>query len=351
MGPILNKMKSCFMVATRDAHKLDEAMARHFQPVGVGDQVVVVQADFSKCGTCPGNLDLKQEQGNDGRKLLYCNACQVGHLMPRKGLIRPKTAEDNEATPILCPICNFQVVAIARGDGYEGQGYTLCPKCYGDPPPEHGGNGGTFACFSCTHPTCALAGGTRGGDVEVFSCPFCREGGHNRGKVSLRKNSRGYILSCSNYSAREKCKFTIWLPKASRSVSVSESDDNICARCSTNGPVKKVSFVWKPGGVPPHLGRETTACILCDRRFREDVQIDLPSMNHVRTNNRQHFGGGAGRGSHSRQSRTTNPGRTNSRNASRNSSGNAANGNANNVVCYICNQPGHYSNACPSRNQ
>jgi len=340
VGPILNKMKDCYTVATRDARKLDEAMARHFQRVGVGNDTIVLQANFSECGNCQRAMALKQERqnprgrANDPRKMLFCNTCQEGYIMPHRGRLCPKTAEENTGAAVKCPICNFQVISIARGDGYEGNGYNLCPKCYADPPPEHGGtrNGGNFPCFSCSHPTCALAGGIQGGEVEVFSCPFCRERRVQGGKILLRKNTRGYVLSCANYSARQRCSFTIWLPRASQSITV---DDNICSRCSTEGAVRKISFVWKPGGVPPHLGRESTVCILCDARFRQEVQIDMPQMNQVGSTSRQRNGNGNG---HRRNA-------TNSRNRSASSNG------TNNQVCYRCNQPGHFANACPTRNQ
>jgi DNA topoisomerase III len=360
VGPILNKMKECYLVATRDAHKLDEAMARHFQRIGASDDTTVLQRNFSQCGICQGMMSLKQERNsrggnaNDRRKLLYCDSCRVGYLMPRKGQIRPKADENNPDLRVCCPICNFQVIAIARGDGYEGNGYSVCPKCYADPPADYGGSssGGNFACFSCSHPTCSLAGGTPGGDVEVFGCPFCREMGHRGGKVLLKKNTRGYVLSCSNYNAREKCLFTIWLPKASQSVSISENDESVCGRCSTNGPVKKISFVWRPGGVPPHLGRQTTTCILCDARFREDLQIQIPSLSQVRTNNRQRNGsreaGGRGTNSFRRSENVNNGGRGRGRGSQNRNRNNA---NSNGQVCFRCNQPGHYANACPTRDQ
>jgi DNA topoisomerase-3 len=389
VGPILAKMKDVFVVAAREANKLDQAMARHFDPIGTGNNATVLQANFSECGTCQSKMALKQEggnaRGNDRRKLLYCGTCRAGYQMPRKGQLRPKGEDENPAAIIRCPICSFQVISIARGDGYEGNGYNLCPKCYLDPPQEHGGsrNGGNFACFSCTHPTCALAGGTRGGDVEVFSCPFCRELGIQGGNVLLRKNSRGYVLSCSNYSSRNKCSFTIWLPKAGQEVSVREGDENVCTQCSTHGPVKKVHFKWKPGGVPPCLGHESTACILCDAGFREHAQINMPSMDQVRSNNnRRQYGGGRGnanqsnrggsgrgnvnqnnRGGGGRGDNNNNGGRgggrggrgaNNSnypRNNGRTPSGSANRNGTNGIVCFRCNQPGHFANSCPRTHQ
>ena len=142
-------------------------------------------------------------------------------------------------------------------------------------------------------------------------------------------------MSCTNYSSQQRCSFTVWLPRASQSIEVPPGDNNICTQCSNQSAVRKISFFWKPGGVPPHLGRESTVCILCDERFREDVQIRLPRMDRVGTNNR-----GSSRTRAARGASTT--GSNNFRSSNLN--------NANNV-CFLCNQPGHFANSCPTRNQ
>jgi DNA topoisomerase III len=403
VGPILEKMKQCFITATAEAEKLDQAVARHFPRVGAGNNATVLQADFSKCGTCNNMMTLKQEGGggrggnnrNSPRKILYCNTCSVGWSLPR-GQILPKTEHDNGGPPVFCPICQFQVIQVARGDGYEGNGYHACPKCFTDPPVDHGGprNGGNFRCFSCTHPTCSLAGGMQGGDVEVFACPFCRDRGAT-GKVCLKKNSRGYILSCSNFS-QTRCGYTIWLPKESQTVSVSEDENNgFCPSCSSNGIiVRKVSFVWKPGSVPPHLDRSAIVCVKCDVGFRQDMGISMPQANQVQSNSnysrrqqqqpqqqtyRSNTGGGRGGGGRSSSSNSgagsgrgygggrgsRGNGGAGGRSGSRGGRGNRhfdgrgsnfnagggggrGNNNAGGIVCYRCQQPGHYANACPS---
>jgi len=363
--PLLDKMKDCYIVATRDAHKLDQAMARHYSRVGTGNDTEVLQARFSECGKCQGSMALKQDKrtgnnsggggrgrgrGNNNhrpRKLLFCNTCQEGWVMPQKGDFRPKREEGVDRSPVKCAICNFQVIAIARGDGYEGNGYNICPKCYNDPPADHGGKGGgNHPCFSCSHPTCTLAGAIQGGDVEVFACPFCREKRIQGGKVTLRKNTRGYVLSCTNYQARQRCSFTIWLPRASRSIEVPPGDENVCTRCSTQSAVRKISFFWKPGGVPQHLGRESTVCILCDERFRQEVQIQLPQMDRVGTYNR-----GSARARGGTNTNTSYNGNNNDiRTKERRSNGQPLANNTN-FTCYVCNQPGHFADRCPNRNQ
>lgn len=125
IGPILTKMKDCFQRATAEAQKLDEAVAKRFPPVGQGNNMTVMKANFSVCGVCNNKMALKRPSGGDNRqanKVLYCNTCQLGHCMPR-GKPEPKTEQENGGgSPFQCPICSFQVIKIGRGDGYEGNG-------------------------------------------------------------------------------------------------------------------------------------------------------------------------------------------------------------------------------------
>jgi DNA topoisomerase III len=365
IGPILEKMRLCFLTATAEAHKLDEAVGRHFPRLGANNTNMQVQiANFSTCGVCQNAMSLKSEgrtagrggDGGNGRRIIFCTTCQEGWTVPR-GALRPKTSPDNGGrNPIRCPICSYQVVDVERGEGYEGNGYHFCPKCFNDAPEAHGGNpnSGNFRCFNCTHPTCELAGGIRGGEVEVFPCPFCREQSQH-GKIVLRKNSRGFVLSCSNFSSGNKCGYTIWLPRESQEVSVPEGDANVCTQCVQLGTVRKVCFKWKPGSVPPHLGHDCTVCLLCDVSFRQDMQVSLPQRGQVGRNNSQPSrrggrsasggrgpGGRGGRGNGSRaQVAPINAGGYNR----------SGGGEGGNNVCYRCNQAGHYANACPTRNQ
>jgi DNA topoisomerase III len=365
ISAMLAKMRQCFQTANQEAHKLDEAVARHFPRLGSSNETTqVVQARFSDCGVCNDKMALKKENTVNGtgttRKVLYCGTCEAGWTLPR-GNAEPKNG-DNGGPAVKCPICNFQVVKILRGEGYEGNGYNVCPKCFSDPPAEHGGgtNVGEFRCFSCQHSTCSLASGTPGGDVEVFPCPFCNGGGNrprndNIGKVSIRRTSKGFVLSCNKYvPGQDRCPYTIWLPKECETVSIPSGDENqnsICAQCSAGARVvRKVKFVWKRGSVPPHIGNETIACVLCDAELRREMRIGLPLPNQVpsrpapqRTAGRSGRGGrdaaGPGGGSYGR-GRTGRGGGDSYEGRQTAQPGNA---------CYKCGQPGHFANNCPSR--
>jgi DNA topoisomerase III len=346
---LLAKMKQCYESCTSEAHKLDAAVARHFPRLGANNTTThVVQAQFSECGSCGGPMALKQERQGDGgggrasannnnsngprRKMVYCGTCQTGMALPR-GNCRPKTENETGGLPIKCPICNFQVIQILRGDGYEGNGYQVCPKCFSDPPVDHGGsaNGGEFRCFMCQHPTCTLASGTAGGDVEVFACPFCSS--TSGGQVGLKRNSRGFVLGCNKYG-QVRCPFTIWLPKECQTVTVPSNDENsndeICRRCSTaNQVVRKINMVWKPGSVPPHLGRNCVTCLLCDTGLRQEMGIAMPQRNQAIARPLPQQRQRPGRGG-------------------RSSGGRGGRGNSGGNSCYKCGQSGHFANQCPN---
>ncbi len=60
-------------------------------------------------------------------------------------------------------------------------------------------------CFGCARSSCALAGRTEGGEVDIAPCaePGCN------GKMRLSRVSKGFLVSCN----KQGCKSTWWLPK------------------------------------------------------------------------------------------------------------------------------------------
>lgn len=365
MSVILAKMRECFTTACAEAHKLDEAVARHFTRLGANSEnLTLLTPNFSICGSCNGIMALRQVQQNQyGRsdnqqrnvrmKILVCPSCSFACRLSR-GI--PNAVVDPNTGPKLCPICNYQVIKITEGDGYTGNGYTLCPKCYTDPPIEHGGATlNDFPCYKCTHPSCTFAGGIRGGDIEIYTCPFCATFGMS-GKICLKKNARGFVLSCSNYSmgAQRSCDYIVWLPKEASTITVPDVNDeslgsnSICSSCSRpNAVVRKMSFTWKPGSVPPHWDRAVLACIRCDDIFKGEIlNISFPQLDlvRVRSTNSNITGRARGRG------RSIDNGTGRGRGNQTNNTGRVT-GNAQNTayVCFKCGRHGHFASACPER--
>ena len=303
--PIIQKMKEIFDRANTEANKLDAAVARHFRRIGSDNRnSLTLQNNFSQC-SCGQLMCLKTSRRNgDYRpqstqvtqdRFVHCTSCDIGFMLPRG---EPTPAQDERSTVQKCAICNFQVIKISRGNGYEGKGYHVCPKCFTDSPVEHGGNGsGSFRCFSCTHPTCSLASGTSGGGIEIFQCPFCSIKNQTSSIVLKKTSKGGFMLSCSSYGSGNRCEYTIWLPREASTITpLLDSNDNgsieaqqprqimhnSCRRCP-NRP-RKLHFVWKNGTVPPHFGREHTACVLCDDFLKQEMGVKIPMTNQVRTN-------------------------------------------------------------------
>jgi len=359
LGPVIAKMLECFKRANAEAAKLDEAVERHFDRLGSNNsQYVLLQANFSSCGTCNGMMVLKQQSGGGGRgsnrqrnqgnaggsKLLHCPTCSQSHLMPRYHTqLHPAMKQGNQNEPSTCPICQFQLIKCEN----DGKSYHICPKCFSDPPEAHGGDSSTdFPCSKCTHPTCSMATGIRGGDIEIFPCPVCSASG-NSGSISLKRSPRGFRLACSN-GGRDGCQFVVWLPSAARDISVdghSEESINaqsqsVCQSCSNpNKLVRKLKFIWKMGSVPPHYDREVVTCILCDDHLKRDMDIRIPSANQVqpRRTGSTRGGRGGGRGGRSSSGRGRNTGR----------GGDGGRGAGTGIQCFKCGGP-HYASACTS---
>jgi len=258
---------------------------------------------------------------NRQKRVVLCGSCAKGYALPGRGKVDGMLENINgQERPAKCPICQFQIVKVSRGEGYDGKGYNMCPRCFTEKPQEYGGSGvgGDFYCFQCTHPTCAQARGTKEGTIEVFDCPFCRAGGMRSGRIMLKQRATGkYVLGChNNADEQDRCQYSLWLPQAASKVEVCGEEEGVrnleCNRCATvtnsgeRKAVKKLKFVWKPGSVPPHYEREFIGCILCDETLKRDFDIRLPKFNQVRVNTRnparrrgnggRGSGGGRGRG-------------------------------------------------------
>jgi len=367
MTQLLATMEECFMTACTDAHKLDAAVARHFTRLGANADILpILVSNFSICGACNRSMALRHAQRNQDRrgdhqqqnhyiKILACSTCSFACRFPR-GV--PSALTERNTEPQLCPICKFQVVRITEGDGYTGSGYSVCPKCYTDPPAEYGGaTSNDFKCSKCTHPSCSLAGSIRDGDIEIYPCPFCPTFGAT-GRIFMKKNTKGgFLLSCSNNStvAQRSCEYCVWLPKAASTIIIPEGggdtlDPNfICSHCSKpNHVVRKLKFTWKSGSVPPFWEREIIACILCDDLFKDEpCNITFPKIDRVtiRPATNQHISGrGRGRG---RSSDNTTGGRGRGRGNQTNHGGRSnVHGRNSQIVCFKCNRPGHFASTC-----
>jgi len=346
MLPILTKMRECFERVSNEAHKLDQAVSRHYECLGASnDSWRLLKPDFSKCGICSNHMGLK-ESSNSGRsmKSLYCVTCRKGHSLPPGEI--SITSDERNGNEQVCPICQFQVLRVVREE-YGGNGYMICPKCFNDPPSEMVSDAsmsstGGFKCSRCTHPACPLASGVRGGTIELFACPFCAQqrGGGELGKITLCKKGQSFCLGCSSYSTTG-CSYTLWL-RAAAEASV-EADHPLCPTCMTKEgrSSRKLKIVWKPGSVPPHVNNVFFGCILCDSNKLMDAGITLPESSLVTPHQRGRsiVRGGQGR------SRSMSVGRS-----ARGRGGRASrtNGRHNNdQTCFKCGRSGHYANACP----
>ena len=283
----MDKMKLCFQVVLNEAHKLDAAMAKHFDAAGADH--VVKRADYSYCG-CGNLMDLKEARAADGfnnnnqrsSQLLYCSTCEDSHPLPRKGVLSPMNEQ-------ICPICEFQVIKVSTGEDYDGKGYTFCHKCFNNPPTEHGGdieNGGEFRCFSCSHPSCKHAGKLPGSDVEIVKCPRCEKRGVD-GSLNLGKASTGsFKLSCSNWKGDNKCDYCIWLPRAAKAITVASENKS----CKCYGGTRKIKFEWKSGtSIPPQMRHIQEFCVFCDDELEEYMGLKIPPFGGAQN------GGGGGR--------------------------------------------------------
>jgi DNA topoisomerase-3 len=150
---------------------------------------------------------------NTRRKMVYCNTCSAGcpncwgeYCFTWKA----RTAASNQARPI----CNYQL-KVMRGEGYEGNGWHVCPKCFSIQL-DHGVSEEKFLLFPVSTPLCALASGTPGGDVKYSRAllpSWWRKTAQTTLERCVRKTSVGYVLSATSMPQERAVRTLIWLPK------------------------------------------------------------------------------------------------------------------------------------------
>lgn len=127
----LQQMRDCFLTVSREASKLDDAVAKHFdemiEHIDDVSQYQTIQSNFSYCGLCNHLMDIKVEVatnangvvGDDLRKFLYCQHCRKMFNLP-KGELRPHE--------IRCMLCNYQVLYVLNRE--TNKEHTVCPNCF-----------------------------------------------------------------------------------------------------------------------------------------------------------------------------------------------------------------------------
>lgn len=213
--------------------------------------VQVLQQTFSVCGRCKGPLRLV-EVPNDpaAQRFLQCERCREQYRLPSA-----KFTDIRVLSPTtLCPLCGFTVL---QAESRERQtSHTFCPHCYNNPPPSDLSsdieNSGSFRCFQCLHPSCALAKGKE--QIMIARCILCEVN-----ELRLRVSRGGAFLSCAGYPA---CTLKIGLPKATSVVPVPHQR---CENCNA------VMLTFDFRGVQPVPGLEEvdTICVNCDIRVKD----------------------------------------------------------------------------------
>jgi DNA topoisomerase-3 len=167
-------------------------------PVENMTDIRILQRRFSRCGLCHNLMDLKIGTVRAGveSRCLACSACNKSFQVPLNGEL---SAHEKS-----CPICNFQVVSVLNTD--KGTTYTLCPKCFREPPPPPFSIEGElytsgFSCFKCVNTACSLASNK---SVSFSPCPEPR----CQGQLHIRKSEKNHIVKffagCNKYP---QCNF------------------------------------------------------------------------------------------------------------------------------------------------
>jgi DNA topoisomerase-3 len=134
----LTQMRECFRICVQEARLLDEALGKYFHEVGndPASEYALIKRNVSACGICRNGMDLKvqAQENNTARnnrnipsRFLYCDTCKTAIVVPKKGEFAQ--CED------LCPICSYQILTVTNLETQKS--HTICPKCFGNPPPQY----------------------------------------------------------------------------------------------------------------------------------------------------------------------------------------------------------------------
>ncbi|KAL6046567.1 DNA topoisomerase 3-alpha, variant 2 [Balamuthia mandrillaris] len=221
--------KALFEKIREQGFKLDQACAKYFEPASA--DFTNEQQNFSACGKCGQSLSLRE---NNKARMLFCQNCNISYPLPFAGGL--------SVLPNRCPLCNFQVLNIRK----EQSGYTICPFCYSNPPPNQAQNaqGARFPCFACSERSCPLSRKT---SKPVRACPRC----NSEMIIKQKKDGTSFFMSCKSYP---NCKAILTLPSATDVV----VKDDVCPSCHAT---QLVTFTFDRKNIPPTIPTEYTACI------------------------------------------------------------------------------------------
>ena len=116
-------------------------------------------------------------------RLIFTVCSKPRHRASSAGLLIPRGAHEFPEQPNFSPIEHHpphgtpplhpQVLSVGAGNGYTGSGYTVCPHCFNNPPPGHGGEGQSqFRCFLCSA-ACPLAKKVQGIYTHIRRHDLC----------------------------------------------------------------------------------------------------------------------------------------------------------------------------------
>jgi DNA topoisomerase-3 len=174
---------------------------------------------------------------NARRKMVYCNTCSAGwNLLGRVQFHRKARTAALQSSAAPFATTKFKVM---RGEGYEGNGYHVCPKCFSI----QWTTGSLKRSFVVSRSAHHLRIGQwdTGRRREVFPCPFAILVAEDRADNTGNACARHLWGTCCLQQVCHKSALSVHssgCPRMSQTVSIPEGDENqntICPTCSTGG--------------------------------------------------------------------------------------------------------------------